>query len=465
MLTADKNGSPGHPTKRFDLIRKLRKKGEVRIVGGAASGKPPVAVFLKREFDPAKMTERKFLVVLDPGYCYIGFVVCEVKNGKLIVYGKGTLETRISGIKLLMTERRAYRRFRRHLSRGRKKRLSVKEGRALTKFKKPRNVRSREKSSATLDHAVATHLNLFHKLLKLFSLPASQTQFVMEDNVFDVRAMTWGKTYGNGYQASPRQPKQKKCFVCDTTDDLNEHHLVRRKKGGTEIQENKIWLCVSCHGEVHAGRIYLPVRGIKQWRELGTMNAVMGVLRKTPWINFVSVSDAIAERRRLGLEKTHEDDALAAAAAFSGAIEIAKTGGYRMELVKFRRHSRARTHALRDRLYKINGKIIARNRRKRSDQKEKSFAEVNIHTLDQKNLRVYPGIRLLKPLRNNVAAIGGDVFLHEKHRFVATGVASGRYIYSPEIKKVIGKPYVHPDACRRVIRNEGVVCVRLSSPT
>jgi hypothetical protein len=187
-------------------------------------------------------------------------------------------------------------------------------------------------------------------------------------------------------------------------------------------------------------------------------------LRKTPWINFVPVSGIIAERRRLGLEKSHDDDALATAAAFSSATSI-DPGGYRMELIKFRRHSRARIHALRDRLYKIDGKIIARNRRKRSDQKEASFAELKPHTLDQKNLKVYPGVRLLKPFRNNVAATSGDVFLHGKNCFIATGVTSGKYIYSPALKETTGKPYIHPDACRQVIRNEGIVCARLSSPT
>jgi 5-methylcytosine-specific restriction endonuclease McrA len=454
IWTADRNGNAGHPTKRFDLVRKLRKQGKIKIIGGGGSGKPPVVVFLSKEFDFTKTTEKRFLIALDPGYRYIGFAVCEVRDGKLIVFCKGTLETRISDIKLSMTKRRSYRKRRRNLSRYKKKRLSAKQGRVLTKFKKPRNVRSNKKTNATLTHGVETHLNLYFKLLKLFSLPASQTQFVIENNVFDIRAMTWGKTNGNGYQTTPRQTVyEEKCFICSTTNELQVHHLIPRKRGGTELPENKIYLCTSCHCDIHAGRIYLPVKGIAQWRELGTMNAIMGVLRKVPSLNFVPVSALISKRLQFSLDKTHANDALLTAAAFSNTVEIDISTGYYLELTKFRRHTRARVHAHRDRLYKLDGAIIARNRQRRTDQKGPSLAEVSIPATDRPRLRVYPGLNVLKPFRAKIPAIGGDIFQYTGHRFIATGVTSGKYIYSPDLKEI-----------RRVLRNEGIVCARLSSP-
>lgn len=82
-----------------------------------------------------------------------------------------------------------------------------------------------------------THLNLYKKLSRFFPFPAGQTVFVMEDNVFDVRTMTWGKTYGAGYQKSPRAPVAKKCILCGETEDLQKHHLIQRKNGGTDVQE------------------------------------------------------------------------------------------------------------------------------------------------------------------------------------------------------------------------------------
>ena len=50
------------------------------MIGGGISGKPPVAVFLDREFDSTHTVERKLVIALDPGYQYIGFSVCESKK-------------------------------------------------------------------------------------------------------------------------------------------------------------------------------------------------------------------------------------------------------------------------------------------------------------------------------------------------------------------------------------------------
>jgi hypothetical protein len=39
----------------------------------------------------------------------------------------------------------------------------------------------------------------------------------------------------------------KQCFECGTTEDLNEHHVVPRSRGGTKT----IALCYSCHCRSH----------------------------------------------------------------------------------------------------------------------------------------------------------------------------------------------------------------------
>jgi len=73
----DKSGNAGHPTKRFDLIRKLIKRGEVKIKGGGASGKPVVAIFVNKVFDKSKTVNRSFGIAVNPGYNTIGFAVVE----------------------------------------------------------------------------------------------------------------------------------------------------------------------------------------------------------------------------------------------------------------------------------------------------------------------------------------------------------------------------------------------------
>jgi len=380
----------------------------------------------------------------------------------LVVYCKGTLETRIPEIKGLMTERRTHRRNRRYYSKYKKKRLSARQGRVLTKFKVPRIVRAKGRINATLRHGVETHLNLYKKLLKFFPFPVEQVVFVMEDNVFDIRTMTWGKTYGTGYQKSPRTPAEKKCILCGTKENLQKHHLIQRKSGGTDVKENIVYLCKDCHEDVHAGRVYIPIEGIKQWRALGTMNAIMGKLREIPRLEFVPALGAARMRKKLGLEKGHANDALAAA-AFCNRAEIDETHGIELTLVKFRRHSRARIHAVRDRLYKVDGRIVARNRRKRTDQKEPSFADISpILPEIQRKLKVYPGRKFLNPSRKEMPTIAGDVWVHipTGKKFVATSVISLNYLYSPQLREIVGKLYVDPRECRRVLRNEGIVVIR-----
>ena len=39
----------------------------------------------------------------------------------------------------------------------------------------------------------------------------------------------------------------KECFECGTTDDLQEHHVVPRLRGGTKT----VTLCYSCHMKAH----------------------------------------------------------------------------------------------------------------------------------------------------------------------------------------------------------------------
>ena len=462
IFTVDANGNPGHPTRRFDQIRKLLKRGQVRLIGGGLSGKPVTAVFLQRFFDVEKTITREFVRVLDPGYNDIGYAVCEVKGDMLIVLCRGALKTRIADIKGLMRDRHMHRRARRTIARFKMRRLSRQQHQVLTKFKKPRYIRSQDKTSATLQHGVDVHMALYGQIYKLCPLPIYQTVQGLEDNVFDVRTMTWGATTGKGYQHSPRtEIQQKVCLLCGTNKGLHEHHLITRKKGGTDIAENKRYLCKGCHEDVHAGRVYLPIKGIRQNRALGTMNAIAGVLRQYTGILRIPASDMAAKRRGLGVEKEHGNDAVCAAAALFGCTSVYFSQEKYVQLTKFRRHNRARIHAVRERNYVIDGKIVAQNRNKRMDQKTDSLSDLQPLSLDiRRKLVVRPRVKLYNPGRKTVPTIGGDVWVHNEagKRFIATGVQnSGQYLYSPGLKGIIGKAYIRPEHCRRLSRNAGMV--------
>jgi len=49
---------------------------------------------------------------------------------------------------------------------------------------------------------------------------------------------------------------QRRCFECDTTENLHEHHVVPRLYGGTRT----IPLCGECHAKVHQSRNLTNIR-------------------------------------------------------------------------------------------------------------------------------------------------------------------------------------------------------------
>lgn len=457
VFTRDRYGNPGHPTRRFDMIRKLLRRGQVKIIGGGKTRKPPVVVFLNKVFNPKKTVDRKFLISVDPGYEKSGFAVCEVKNNSLVVLLKGEFKTGISNIKKKMTERRMYRRIRRYIRRLKTRRLSEKQNRNLNKYRKPKNVRSLNRISATLRYAVDVHVNLYGILHKLCPTPVYQTEKILEDNCFDTRILIWGKADGVEYQRSPRENNTKPvCAICGSKNNLEQHHLIQRKKNGTDVTENLIWLCKSCHESIHKGLIYLPVKGISH-RALGTTNAFTGVLKNYKGFKKVSAFQIAKVREELGLQKTHHNDAIVAGLIYSGCSRV-EDSTVPATLVKVRRHNRARIHSLRDRLYKLDGKVVARNRNKKTDQKEDSLAEFRQrHPELVSRLKVYPAVKLLNGLRK--ITVKGDLWKIKSCNmlFTAEGVISRNYVYSPELKALVGKPYVKPEICERVIRNQGVV--------
>jgi len=72
---------------------------------------------------------------------------------------------------------------------------------------------------------------------------------------------------------------------------------------------------------------------------------------------------------------------------------------------------------------------------------------------------VYPGVKLFNPLKRNALCTGGGVWVHVPtgQRFIAKGVTSKTYLYSPMLDGIVGKFYVRPDQCKRIIHNEGIV--------
>jgi hypothetical protein len=84
----------------------------------------------------------------------------------------------------------------------------------------------------------------------------------------------------------------KKCFECESPNELHEHHVVPRSLGGTKT----ITLCYICHGKVHdmkfvnhknlilKGLKNAKRNGIKLGRRKGTSISAQDIIKKHPEI-------------------------------------------------------------------------------------------------------------------------------------------------------------------------------------
>ena len=135
------------------------------------------------------------------------------------------------------------------------------------------------------------------------------------------------------------------------------------------------------------------------------------------------------------LEKTHDTDAYCIAAGTMQTVNPnIRTDVY--EIKQFRRHNRANIHHQTERTYKLNGQTVARNRRKRTDQKTDSLAEWFENTVkqygQQKAEHLRAGLKVRKSTRyynSKDRVMPGAVFQYEGNRYVVTGQLSGGQYY------------------------------------
>lgn len=454
IATKDKYGNPGHPTRKADMVFRLVRRKRARLIGGGA--KPLCVQFLDRVFDPAKTVPRRFALVVWPGFRRIRYALFD----GITLMDRGELETRTPEIRKLIEERRMHRRRRRYLER--KKR----EWKGLPGFNKVRRTVFEEgRRSPTVDHLVRTVFSLVGKVRRWWSLPWVDLTPVLVDFRFDVRAMTWGKPDNSSdYQVSPRgklngeSSKEYarrvwggRCAVCGRAEEVEVHHLKPRKFTGTNLPENLIPLCSDCHRLVHHGKLLLPLKGL-DFRALGVVNTACGILRRA---GIVRVPAWKAVRQKPG------DPLVGAFEVVIGADLEVESAPERV-LMQFRRHRRALVHAVRDRLYRVNGRIVARNRNRRTDQKEPGWNEYRReHPEHVCVVKVSPGVKLVRRKRTdvkpgNVYRLGGFVFVAEGSQH------NGRSIHAKILKEILGRTYTSAKKVVRLIYNEGIVAV--SSP-
>ncbi len=167
-------------------------------------------------------------------------------------------------------------------------------------------------------------------------------------------------------------------------------------------------------------------------------------------------------REEHALEKDHDVDAYCIAASILKSItSYISVDSY--EIWQFRKHSRANINHQTERTYKLDGKIVAKNRRKRTEQKTDSLQEwyedmvttygeaqakiLRSKLTVQKSTRYYNSKERLLP---------GTIFSYDGGRYVLTGQLTGGAYYRAYGEKK--KNFPAKQVCI-LCRNEGLVYV------
>jgi len=182
VFVVDANNNIGHPTRRCEMIRKLLKRGEAKVLkGGLKPGQPIVVKLIKKIF--SNPIDCEFRVGIDPGYKHIGYCVYKIYNNKVIKLFSGEVETRTSDVKDNLDTRRMYRRTRRGNHRKNNKRKFK-----VAKFKHPiwKN-RRKHKFQPTHWHLINSHSNLLGWIFD--RIPLDQSKLHIEYNKFDIQKM------------------------------------------------------------------------------------------------------------------------------------------------------------------------------------------------------------------------------------------------------------------------------------
>ncbi len=468
------DGHPLMPTRRRRHVKKLLNSGKARIAAHI-----PFTIQLK--YQTPEICQPLTLGI-DPGRTNIGCAAIESK-GRLVY--SAVCETRNKEISKLMDERRQHRRASRNGERKRRQRRARKYGTMLqagcvmrrlphydteimcrwitnTEARFCNRKRPVGWLTPTVEQLVRTHVNLFRKVSKILPI----TDAAIEINRFAFARMEDPSITGLDFQNGPLKgytdvkaavADQQKglCLLCGRAKISRYHHIIPRYRNGSESLDNRAGLCDSCHEKVHkdveaAGRLAAKKQGMmKKYHALSALNQAIPYIcsRLSEAISpehlyFTTGRDTSEAREGLSIRKDwkaspcHDADAYLIACNGMGITpeSVDFKNSYRIK--QYRRHDRQLIHAQRERAYRLDGKTVARNRRKRTEQQGDSLHEWYLKTKAligragarrlQKQMKVAPSTRYYK---NPKRLMPGTVFIARGKRYVICGqLSNGMYL-------------------------------------
>jgi len=249
---------------------------------------------------------------IDLGAKHIGVAI----TTKDKVLAKGEIELR-DDVSSLLETRKIYRRSRR----GRK-----------TRYREPRFLnRTKAKKKGWLPPSTQSRIDNTFMWIDRFCDLLPNLNLIIEVGKFDVQKMInpeiggvdyqRGQTYGyHDVRYFVLARDNYTCQLCKKKNKiLNTHHIVYKSHGGTNRADNLITLCTDCHtSENHQpGKILwgwmTEGKKLPSYKEGPFMNSFrQRVFTKYPDAKITYGSITTPHRKKLGLDKTHYNDAIAA---------------------------------------------------------------------------------------------------------------------------------------------------------
>lgn len=466
VYVLDMDGNPMMPTKRFGKVRRMLKSGQAKVVS-------TVPFTIRLTYQTKTHVTQPVTVGIDPGRTNIGLAA--VRSDGTDLY-RAHCETRNKDIPKLMEKRRIHRQASRRGERLARKRLAKALGttakhlleRVLPGCDKPLAVKDIINTEARFNNRIRpegwltptatqllrAHLNLVRKIGKI--LPV--TDIVLEINQFAFMELSdpeqkhfdidfqHGALYGTGgLKNAVRMQQNDICLLCGKQNIEHFHHIVPRSRRGSNTIGNIAGLCKKCHALVHTSQeaAYLLAQkkqGLqKQYSGTSVLNQIIPRLvqelgKRYPGHTYVTTGrDTKAFREQYSLPKDHDIDAYCIAANCMNVLPKIQTTPF--EILQFRKHDRANIHCQRERTYQLDGKTVAKNRKKRMDQKDNALAEwfadmVKVHGAQEAE-RMRSRLSVKKSTRHyntKGRIMPGTVFQYCSKQYVMTGQTSrGRY--------------------------------------
>ena len=480
------DGTPLMPTLRHKHVRQLLKTKKAKVVRYV-----PFTIQLLYE---GTQVVQPLNINFDGGRKNIGISVLK-ETGEAVFMSK--LETRNKDIPKLMKERKSHRQEsrygerRRRIRRAKKHHTTFQESdtrkRFLPKYEKPITLhyiknteakfhnRKRPKGwlTPTANHLLQTHMNLVNLVSSFLpiqgaGLELNQFDFVKLNNP-KVKAWEYGKgrLYQTTLEEAISEEQSHHCLLCKHCIE-DYHHIIPQHKNGSNTIDNMVGLCKKHHKLVHTdeeteNKVKEKKEGLdKQYGSLNILNQIMpyfcDYLESKFGGNFyISNGKDTAECRRLNnIPKDHHLDAYCVGlSALENYVVDYNCKVY--EIKQFKRHYRNKIHVVKERRYyhiekeiitktdkngntktmikKKNKTLVAKNRNKRTEQKEhslKDYYKMNQQLYGRKKAKGIQANLLVekstKLYRNSDTVLPGALFVYKGKAYILTGTSNkGRY--------------------------------------